>query len=102
VIVLRIAQVLVCCFIGTFEFMLGFLSFRDRPIRARSFYPKQRCSNFRGLQKAKVGIGRYLRSIFVFKSEDGPVLLKVTGGRTWLIPLGSRNVVTMLEKPRDF
>jgi hypothetical protein len=38
--------------------------------RARSFYPEQRCSFFEGWQKAKPGIGRGLRSIVVFKSEE--------------------------------
>jgi hypothetical protein len=49
----------------------------DRLITARSFYPKQRLSIFEGLEKVKVGIARYLRSILGFKSADGTLLLKV-------------------------
>src|SRR6266481_1271961 len=68
--VLRIAHGLVSCFICTFEFTVLFLSFWDRLMRARSFYPKQRISSFEGLQEAKPGIGRHLRLILVFKFEE--------------------------------
>jgi hypothetical protein len=65
----------------TFSFRFG-----DRLIRAPSFYPEQRISSFEGLQKAKAGIGRYLRSILDFKFEepirmDGILLLRATEGQ---------------------
>ena len=97
---------LICCFIGTFEFMVAFLSFWDRPVRARSFYPKERISIFEGLEKVKAGIGRYLRSIFVFKFGDGLLFSSLRKDRRGLagipIPPGSRNIVTMSVKPSDF
>ena len=72
-------------FIDTFEFMVAFLSFWGRPIRVRSFHPKQRISFFEGLQNFKFRIGRYLASIFVFKFEDGTSRLKATERRGYTL-----------------
>jgi hypothetical protein len=84
VTVLRIVLGLVSFFICPFEFMVLSFVF-GTGIRARSFYPKERISNFEGLQKSKAGIGRYLRWILGFKFEEpirkGPFFSKLRRGQ---------------------
>ena len=66
--------------------MVAFLSFLERLVRARSFYPKERISFFDGVKKVKAGIGKYLSSIFVFNFEGSVRTKRSKAGKAKKLP----------------